>query len=302
MSDSIANSSDLPRPMMSRKNSENVRSQSFKPGTSLSMEKSKRETTSKDALTINEMSTPANSDPPQETKVKRKPRKLVLRNPQASTSLLALVDDKSTGVETKEISLDSRVSVLEQEYRKLNKRTNSNTSDISKLQATARLTPETGVPKQESSSTRVKASSQQQEVQQSNPATHLNRNSKDPLPTELKRVEELSEEEIETIPRSEQPAVGDRADENRSVALKGSYKIPLPSTLSTDDVRAVQSGLAAASTVAREIATAMRGGGSGSRSVSNDTGPGHGEASKPPPSPRQSCSPRVSNDNANFLL
>lgn len=62
------------------------------------------------------------------------------------------------------------------------------------------------------------------------------------------------DDDIETIPRLD----GGPVAEQRSVALTGNYKIPLPSTFSTDDVRAIQSGIAAAGTVAREITAAIR--------------------------------------------
>jgi hypothetical protein len=236
------------------------------------MDKSKQEIVPNEALAVDKSSIPATSNPPQEAKVKKKPRKLALRNTQPSISLPAPLENKSIGVETKEISLDSRVSTLESEYRRLNRLTNSNTVEIGKLQATTKLPQDNGSPKEETQATKDKAFSRLQDVQQASPPILPDHKSKEPRAVDLNRVEELSDEETETIPRSEGPTVGGQTDQNRSVALKGSYKIPLPPTLSTDDVRAVQSGLAAASTVAREIATAMRGSRSGNRSVSNEIG------------------------------
>jgi hypothetical protein len=299
MADSIANTPDQGRPTTSRKNSEGYRSQPIKTR-SPSMDKVKREIALNEAFTVDEGSVPASSDPPQEAKAKKKPRKLALRNGQASSSLPAPLDDKSIGVETKETSLDSRVSALEYEYRRLNKRTNNNAFEIGKLQATTKLAPGTETSKEEMLAIKAKAFSHQQEVQLASPAISPDHKSKDPHPTDLNRVEELSDEEIETIPRSEDPAVNGRLDQSRSVALKGSYKIPLPSTLSTDDVRAVQSGLAAASSVAREIATAMRGSGSGNRPVPGETGQGQRGTSTLPSSLRLSIPLHVSTHSTNM--
>jgi hypothetical protein len=47
----------------------------------------------------------------------------------------------------------------------------------------------------------------------------------------------------------------------RNVALAGSYRIPLPPSLDTADVRALKSGVAAAGSIAREISAAFRGSG-----------------------------------------
>lgn len=240
------------------------------------MDKSKQQIIPNDSLPADTKSNPATSDLPQEAKARRKPRKLALRNAQNYITPPATANSKSSGVEiqeAKETSLDLRVSTLESEYRKLHRRTNSNTVEIGKLQASTRTVPDTSTgdtPRLD----KIEPSPEENEIHQmqvdsTSPSAEKSGN---PHPVDLSRVEELSDEEIETIPRSAAPAIGGpAADQNRSVALKGSYKIPLPSTLSTDDVRAVQSGLAAASAVAREIATAMRGGRSGNDSVLNET-------------------------------
>lgn len=240
------------------------------------MEKSKQQIIQNDSLQVDTKGGPATSDLPQGPKAKKKPRKLAIRNAQASIDPPASSDSKSLGMETsekKETSLDLRVSTLESEYRKLHRRTISNTVEIGKLQASTRTVPDTSTsdtPQLDKIEPSPKESEiHQLQVDSTSPSAEK---SGDTHPADLSRVEELSDEEIETIQRSAAPAIGGTADQNRSVALKGSYKIPLPSTLSTNDVRAVQSGLAAASTVAREIATAMRGGRSRNDSILIETG------------------------------
>jgi hypothetical protein len=269
MTDEFANSPLQRRPSTSRKNYEGRRSESTKTK-SPSMEKVTRDVASDETFTVGRGSEPATLDPSQEPKAKRKPRKLALRNHQASSSLSAPLDEQLAGVKTNGTSLEARVSVLEYDFRKLNKRTNSNTLEIDKLQAFTKLAPVTGTTKDEISATKVRVPPNEQEVQQASSGISL---SNDPQPTDVNQVDHLSDEEIETIPRTEEDAVDGGIDKSRSVALKGSYKIPLPSTLSTDDVRAVQNGLAAASSVARELAIAMTGGGSGNRPVPGGTGP-----------------------------
>jgi hypothetical protein len=269
MTDELTNSPLQRRPSTSRKNYEGRRSQSTKTK-SPSIEKVTGDMASDETFTVGRGSVPAISDPSQESKAKKKPRKLALRNHQASSSTSAPLDEQSAGVETKGTSLEARVSVLEHDYRRLNKRTNNNTLEIDKLRASIKLAPVTETIKQEISAKKVKALSNEQGVQQASSGISL---SNDPQPTVLNQVDNLPDEEIETSPRTEEDAVDRGLDKSRSVALKGSYKIPLPSTLSTDDVRAVQNGLAAASSVARELAIAMIGGGSGNRPVTGGTGP-----------------------------
>lgn len=213
-----------------------------------------------------------NSDSLQEPKAKKKPRKLAIRNAKASYTPSPLAKDNSIAVDRKESSLDLRVSTLESEYRKLHKRTNSNTVEIGKLQASTRTAPDISTrdrPQEKQDPNPERQEIRQLQVDPTSPSVDQDRIS---TPKELDRVEELSDEEVEKIPRSTAPAIGEPTEQTKSVALKGSYKIPLPSTLSTEDVRAVQSGLAAASTVAREIATAMRGGHSRNDSVLNENG------------------------------
>jgi hypothetical protein len=45
---------------------------------------------------------------------------------------------------------------------------------------------------------------------------------------------------------------------NRSVTLSGSYRIPLPSSISLEDVRNVQSGITSAAVIARNLMEGAR--------------------------------------------
>ncbi|TLD29965.1 hypothetical protein E2P81_ATG06618 [Venturia nashicola] len=234
------------------------------------MDKSRRVAIPDDSIPINSEAGVTTSCPPQEQKAKKKPRKLAIRNSHALITPTLPSDNKMIDVETKERSLDSRVSALESDYHKLHKRTKSNTIEIGKLQASTKTAPNLSIedrPQDKTEPSPDEKTSQQLQVDSFNPSADPNRH---PYPSELDRVEELSDERIETISRSTAPAIGDLAEHN-SVALKGSYKIPLPSTLSVDDVRAVRNGLAAASSVTREIATALRGGRSREDSVMKET-------------------------------
>lgn len=269
MTDATA-SGEQRRPSTSRMNSESSQIRPIN-NRSTSMDKLKRENKNQqETPQENRNSVLVTSDPPNSTKAKKKPRKLALRNAQPKIIAPALAEEKSTGVETKEASLDSRVSALESEYRRLHKRTDSNTVDIGRLQA-LKITPDFPISKEPTEHAKVEAFPTEQDYHRADSTSPLGDERKETHLADLQRVEELSDEEIETIPRPVGAAVGGTLDQNRSVALKGSYKIPLPPTLSTDDVRAVQSGLAAAGTVAREIATAMRGSRFGSGSGPNET-------------------------------
>ncbi|KAF2658872.1 hypothetical protein K491DRAFT_689717 [Lophiostoma macrostomum CBS 122681] len=66
-----------------------------------------------------------------------------------------------------------------------------------------------------------------------------------------KRTKSEETEYIEEIPR-ERVGVEDKAElPDRQVTLSGSYRIPLPSNVSMDDVKTIQSGVSAAQNVAR---------------------------------------------------
>jgi len=70
---------------------------------------------------------------------------------------------------------------------------------------------------------------------------------------------ERDDDEPENVPRYEDEGADLRLGQQRTVSLTGNYKIPLPSTLSTDDVRAIKEGVFAAGSIAKEITGALRG-------------------------------------------
>ena len=70
---------------------------------------------------------------------------------------------------------------------------------------------------------------------------------------------EQDDDEPENVPRYEDEGADRRLGQQRTVSLTGNYKIPLPSTLSTDDVRAIKEGVFAAGSIAKQIAGALRG-------------------------------------------
>ncbi|KAF2276370.1 uncharacterized protein EI97DRAFT_450220 [Westerdykella ornata] len=61
------------------------------------------------------------------------------------------------------------------------------------------------------------------------------------------------EDLVEEIPRVSSPGIQRRSQGGRQVTLIGSYRIPLPATVSMDDVRSIQSGVSAAQNVARSF-------------------------------------------------
>lgn len=71
-------------------------------------------------------------------------------------------------------------------------------------------------------------------------------------------VEEADEEE--EVPRVYSPTVETKgsADAQRALTLSGNYKIPLPSGISLDDVRNIQSGISSANSLARTFLEARR--------------------------------------------
>jgi len=64
-------------------------------------------------------------------------------------------------------------------------------------------------------------------------------------------------DDVEEVPRLDGPAVeGDK--DGKAVTLSGSYRIPLPASVSVSDVRNIQSGIASAHAVARGFLDARR--------------------------------------------
>ncbi|OSS44675.1 hypothetical protein B5807_10565 [Epicoccum nigrum] len=79
-------------------------------------------------------------------------------------------------------------------------------------------------------------------------------------------------EHVEEIPR-DRPAA-ERPGVDRQVTLSGSYRIPLPATLNPEDVKTIQSGVAAAQNVARSFLDQRR----ANRGVQGDAGTPPGTA------------------------
>jgi len=66
---------------------------------------------------------------------------------------------------------------------------------------------------------------------------------------------EVDESDVEEIHRTDGPRVTRPHAPKRAVTLSGSYRIPIPSTVSDDDLKAVQRGLSGVQSIARNIAT-----------------------------------------------
>jgi hypothetical protein len=177
-------------------------------------------------------------------KERKKPRKLVRSSPSSQTVPKTQAEN-TNATEPADVSLETRLQRLEQKYHGINKRLDTNAREIGRLQASTKSSKPAG--KLNTDTTYNSPGAHQETLQ--NTISSLdgpNRRHKGEL------IEE--DDDIETIPRLD----GGPVAEQRSVALTGNYKIPLPSTLSTEDVKAIQSGIAAAGSVAREITAAIR--------------------------------------------
>jgi hypothetical protein len=185
-----------------------------------------------------------NSVPSTPTKERKKPRKLIRRTPISPTTQDAPEGSPGTP-ELTGSSLDSRMSILEQKYHAIDKRLDTTAREIGILQAATKTKTSKrtgGAPKEDRIS------------MPDNPKTNTQSSGRGEQPRKVQqRVIDLDEEDVETIPRLDASVA-----EQRSVALTGNYKIPLPPNLSIDDVRAIQEGLNAAGSVAREIGAAIR--------------------------------------------
>lgn len=83
-------------------------------------------------------------------------------------------------------------------------------------------------------------------------------------------------DDVEEVPRLNGPAVeGDK--DGKAVTLSGSYRIPLPASVSMSDVRNIQSGIASAHAVARGFLDARRADAPRSPPRRNSAGGGSGE-------------------------
>jgi hypothetical protein len=184
------------------------------------------------------------ANPNTPVKERKKPRKLVRSTPSSPT-VAKTQGEQTNASDSADTLLETRLQKLEQQYNNINKRLDTNAREIGRLQASTK--PPKPAGKSQTDAADISTNTYQEPSQ--NTISSLERTSR-------RQKDEVVEEDddIETIPRLD----GGPVAEQRSVALTGNYKIPLPSTLSTEDVKAIQSGIAAAGSVAREITAAIR--------------------------------------------
>jgi hypothetical protein len=96
------------------------------------------------------------------------------------------------------------------------------------------------------------------------------------------------DEDVEDIPR----------ESNRHVTLSGSYRIPLPASVSVDDVKHIQSGVSAAQNVARSFLEQRRAGNTLSSSSSPSSSTSQKRPARPPPRSVSSSLEIVPQDDA----
>lgn len=226
---------------------------------------------------------------PKEAQPKRKPRKL---NKEPSTAVKD-TSVPSASTEVKELeALKSRVRGLEAKVEELYKSTPSVGAGAGGGGAAARSPRRRGKGRKNSSATTTATLSglaKEKETQSPNQVPSLD--DEEEAEKELGRLEDELEtarqdlalfhpststssgqnprprarratadegEEVEEVPR-ERPAV-ERPGVDRQVTLSGSYRIPLPASLNPEDVRTIQSGVAAARDVARSFLDQRRAG------------------------------------------
>jgi len=206
----------------------------------------------------------------QSPRQRRRPRKL-LRNPGSGSA----VGSPSAGQDD---SIDVRVNRLEAQVHTLSRRLDSTALEIGRLQAqspqsasfadgasTTANALRAGVPPVQADMMR-NAQSATAALERANPSFPRG------TANALVVAAAADDADVEEIPRAALPSA--RPESSRTVSLTGNYKIPLPSTLSTDDVRAIKEGVFAAGSIAKEITAALRG--SHSADVASEDGAGPG--------------------------
>ncbi|KAF2669334.1 hypothetical protein BT63DRAFT_425072 [Microthyrium microscopicum] len=162
---------------------------------------------------------------------RRKPRKLAVRS--ASTPQTAQL---STNPDETVIQ---RVSILESRVEEINYRLESTVTDVHEL----RTTTTTHTPTRPATTT-----------SKSTPASRATHSAAlvpvTQYPTSISEPNSDTESEIETIPRT--------TNQPDQLALKGSYRVPLPRGVSMQDVQAISRGASAATHVVREVNAAFR--------------------------------------------
>lgn len=207
---------------------------------------------------------PAAAEASLQPRQRRRPRKLI-RNAASGPG----IRPSSAG---RDESIDVRVNRLESQVHALSRRLDSTTLEIGRLQASSprssTFPDDITAPPQRSTIPPVQADilrnaqTATANLERVNPSFPRGASTAlIPTPT--------ADDEIEDIPRPDLPtsSTTERPLQARTVSLTGNYKIPLPSTLSTDDVRAIKDGVYAAGSIAKEITAAFR----GSSSAAADT-------------------------------
>jgi hypothetical protein len=175
----------------------------------------------------------------QQTKERKKPRKL---------------ERRSVVIEEPAVTLDTRVEFLENQMQALS--TRMDTVEVRQV----RRPIASSYRRSSSNSTRA-ASSARPRKRITSPRPHSGNIPRPSLAEQLRESQRLrrtaqrhkSNESIEEVPRSSLTT----ASASRQVALTGQYNIPLPSNLSTEDILNLKSGMAAAGSIARSLASAL---------------------------------------------
>ena len=207
----------------------------------------------------------------QSPRQRRRPRKL-LRNPGSSSG----IGSPSVGQDE---AIDARVNRLEAQVHTLSRRLDSTAIEIGRLQS-AQSPRNTSLADDNLSTANALrggvAPVQAEMMRNAQSATAALERANPTFPrgtaNALVVAAAADDADVEEIPRGTLP--GARLEASRSVSLTGNYKIPLPSKLSTDDVRAIKDGVFAAGSIAKEITAALRG--SHSADAASEDGGGAG--------------------------
>lgn len=234
---------------------------------------------------------------PKDAQPKRKPRKLN-KEPSTATKDISSTSISSASTEVKELeALKSRVRGLEAKVEELYKsappqvgaggaarsprrrgkgRKNSSATTTATLGGLARE-KENQTPGQVLSVDNDEEEAEEELVRLEDELEHARQDlalyhpstptSANQRPRSRRSPADDADEVVEEIPR-DRPAV-ERPSADRQVTLSGSYRIPLPASLNPEDVKTIQSGVAAAQNVARSFLDQRRAG----RGAPADAGP-----------------------------
>lgn len=194
----------------------------------------------------------------QHIKERKKPRKLEVR---------------SVVIEEPVITLDTRVDRLERQFQALSSRV-----DNVEVRQVRRTTASSSYRRSSSASTRATSGPRHRPRPKSSLTTTTTSNANGPsLADQLRESHRLrktsrrhqrqpptADDTIEEVPRSALTTTTTNSA-TRQVALTGQYNIPLPASLTAQDIQNLRSGLTAAGSIARSLAGVLtaRGDGSG---------------------------------------